>query len=402
MKLLQLLGAKPTNTTPQLSVDYYAKSCPQLEQFIGSITSRQFKESPVSGPATIRLFFHDCFVEGCDGSILISSKPGSKMLAERNAQDNKDLRVEGFETISKAKALVESKCPGVVSCADILAIAARDFVHLAGGPYYQVRKGRWDGRISMASRVASNIPRSNSTIDELLKLFSSKGLTPNDLVVLSGAHTIGFAHCQNFLSRLYDYRGTKKPDPAIDPRLLKALKMSCPRYGGNNDIVAPFDVTTPFLFDHAYYRNLVAKLGLLATDQALFLDPRTKPLVQALAQDKQKFFQSFVVAMDKMGSIGVKRGGKQGEKRKDCVSQFTLYGILKGNKPDFHVAMPPQTAKPFYASLVERFQKSYKPDAIKDGVFGAMMQVNLVNDGPVTMQLDSHSPKNTNDAVEES
>lgn len=47
------------------------------------------------------------------------------------------------------------------------------------------------------------------------------------------------------------------------------------------------------------------------------------------------------------------------------VSQFTLYGILKGNKPDFHVAMPPQTAKPFYASLVERFQKSYKPDAIK-------------------------------------
>ncbi|KAB1221996.1 D-tyrosyl-tRNA(Tyr) deacylase [Morella rubra] len=48
------------------------------------------------------------------------------------------------------------------------------------------------------------------------------------------------------------------------------------------------------------------------------------------------------------------------------VSQFTLCGFLKGNKPDFHVAMPPQTAKPFYASLVERFQKSYNPSAIKD------------------------------------
>lgn len=50
------------------------------------------------------------------------------------------------------------------------------------------------------------------------------------------------------------------------------------------------------------------------------------------------------------------------------MSQFTLYGILKGNKPDFHVAMMPQKAKPFYASLVDRFQRSYNPDAIK-GMF---------------------------------
>lgn len=47
------------------------------------------------------------------------------------------------------------------------------------------------------------------------------------------------------------------------------------------------------------------------------------------------------------------------------VSQFTLYGILKGNKPDFHVAMPPDKAKEFYASLVEKFRKSYAADVIK-------------------------------------
>ncbi|XP_006414099.2 D-aminoacyl-tRNA deacylase [Eutrema salsugineum] len=84
------------------------------------------------------------------------------------------------------------------------------------------------------------------------------------------------------------------------------------------------------------------------------------------------------------------------------VSQFTLYGFLKGNKPDFHVAMPPEKAKPFYASLVEKFQKAYNPDSVKDGVFGAMMKVSLVNDGPVTMQLDSsQSNKNeTNASVE--
>ncbi|XP_010279191.1 PREDICTED: D-tyrosyl-tRNA(Tyr) deacylase [Nelumbo nucifera] len=84
------------------------------------------------------------------------------------------------------------------------------------------------------------------------------------------------------------------------------------------------------------------------------------------------------------------------------VSQFTLYGILKGNKPDFHVAMPPERAKPFYASLVERFRKAYNPESVKDGVFGAMMKVNLINDGPVTMQLDSsQSSKNKNDTERE-
>ncbi|XP_022720421.1 D-aminoacyl-tRNA deacylase-like isoform X2 [Durio zibethinus] len=56
------------------------------------------------------------------------------------------------------------------------------------------------------------------------------------------------------------------------------------------------------------------------------------------------------------------------------VSQFTLYGFLKGNKPDFHLAMPPQKAKPFYEGLVDKFRKAYKPDAIKDGIFGAMMK----------------------------
>ncbi|XP_010279194.1 PREDICTED: peroxidase 19-like isoform X2 [Nelumbo nucifera] len=267
-------------------------------------------------PKLLKLIYR---LMGCDASVLIASKPGNTSgLAEKDAHDNKNLPVEAFDSIKKAKALVENKCPGVVSCADILAIAARDFVHLAGGPYYQVGKGRWDGRISMASRVSFNLPRANSSVDELLKLFGSKGLNLEDLVALSGAHTIGFAHCEHFVSRLYDYRGTKKPDPYIEPRFLKALQMSCPPFGGNVDVVAPFDVTTPFSFDHAYYGNLQAKMGLLATDQALFLDPRTRPIVVELGKDKQRFFQAFSAAMEKMGSIGVKRGRKHGEIRKDC------------------------------------------------------------------------------------
>ncbi|XP_042512670.1 peroxidase 19-like isoform X2 [Macadamia integrifolia] len=256
---------------------------------------------------------------GCDASVLILSKPGSSSLAEKDAQDNKDLARVAFDSIEKAKCLIETKCPGVVSCADILAIAARDFVHLAGGPYYQVKKGRWDGKVSMASKVSSNIPHANSTVDDLLKLFASKGLSLEDLVVLSGAHTIGFAHCEHFVNRLYNYKGTKKPDPSIDPRLLKALCMMCPASGGNTDVVAPLDVKTPFAFDHVYYRNSQVKMGLLATDQELFLDPRTRPVVVSLGKDKKKFFQAFSEAMDKMGSIGVKSGGKNMVIRRDCA-----------------------------------------------------------------------------------
>ncbi|GAB2301203.1 hypothetical protein Dimus_035237 [Dionaea muscipula] len=338
---LQVIN-KPTNGSRrrhyQLSVDHYDKTCPEVENLVASITSQQFKIAPVSAPATIRLFFHDCFVGGCDGSILISSSSTAEaaessklvVLAEKDAEDNKNLAAEAFECIEKAKALVESKCPGVVSCADILAISARDFVHLVGGPYYGVSKGRWDGKVSMASRVSSNLPRPNSTMEDLINLFTSKGLTVEDLVVLSGAHTIGFSHCEYIINRVYynkknniTAKGKQPPSTVglnIDPRLLKALTMTCPQYGGNADIVVPFDVTTPFTFDNQYYGNLEKSMGLLITDQLLFLDPRTKPLVQALSKDKPRFFQAFSQAMEKMGSIGVKRGTKHGEKRKHCSS----------------------------------------------------------------------------------
>lgn len=79
-------------------------------------------------------------MQGCDASILIATKPGSKILAEKDADDNKDLRTEGFDTIMRAKSLVETKCPAVVSCADILAIAARDFVHLVSASFFSY----WD------------------------------------------------------------------------------------------------------------------------------------------------------------------------------------------------------------------------------------------------------------------
>lgn len=181
-----------------------------------------------------------------------------------------------------------------------------------------MKKGRWDGKRSTATNVPPNIPRSNSTVDQLTKLFASKGLTVEDLVVLSGSHTIGFSHCKSFVGRLYDFKGTKRPDPNINPKLLKELRMYCPFSGRSSRAALPLDATTPFAFDNGYYRGLGSSMGLLGSDQALFLDPRTKPIVLEMARDKQKFLKAFGDAMDKMGSIGVKRGRKHGEIRKDC------------------------------------------------------------------------------------
>ncbi|XP_063537545.1 D-aminoacyl-tRNA deacylase isoform X1 [Cydia strobilella] len=72
-----------------------------------------------------------------------------------------------------------------------------------------------------------------------------------------------------------------------------------------------------------------------------------------------------------------------------CVSQFTLYNTWKGNKPDFHNAMAGDESKKFYEQFIEVLKKSYKPEKIKDGVFGAYMQVSIENDGPVTVSIDS-------------
>ncbi len=74
-----------------------------------------------------------------------------------------------------------------------------------------------------------------------------------------------------------------------------------------------------------------------------------------------------------------------------CVSQFTLYHIMKGNKLDFHLAMGGDAAKNMYGDLLTELKKNHVEEKIKDGIFGAMMEVNIANDGPVTLEIESMS-----------
>jgi len=86
---------------------------------------------------------------------------------------------------------------------------------------------------------------------------------------------------------------------------------------------------------------------------------------------------------------------RHGVKTKDfevlCVSQFTLYGTLSNKKwqPDYKLAMKSVSAQEFYGAFLDKLREDYQPDKIFDGRFGAMMDVELINDGPVTIIIES-------------
>ncbi|XP_059064392.1 peroxidase 73-like [Cryptomeria japonica] len=293
-----------------LSTNFYANSCPKVEAIVKNVVSLKFNQTFVTVPGTLRLFFHDCFVEGCDASVIIQSTANNT--AEKDFPDNLSLAGDGFDTVIKAKQAVENVCPNIVSCADILAIATRDVIRLAGGPTYSVELGRRDGLISQASRVSGNLPKSSFNLDQLLSLFNNKSLSLIDLISLSAAHTVGFSHCNQFSSRIY----STPIDPTLDPTYASQLQGMCPK-NVDPTIAINMDPTTPNIFDNVYYQNLLNGKGLFTSDEVLFTDGRSKQTVQLYAKNVSAFNQGFINAITNMGRIGVKVGN-QGQIRKDC------------------------------------------------------------------------------------
>ncbi|KAL0461670.1 UNVERIFIED_CONTAM: Peroxidase 31 [Sesamum latifolium] len=156
MLTLSALFLSPTvRSQPPLTTSYYSKTCPQFEQIVQDTTINKQIASPTTAGAALRLFFHDCFVRGCDASVLVTSTRFNK--AERDADINLSLPGDGFDVVVRAKTALELTCPGVVSCADILAVATRNLVVMMGGPYYTVKLGRKDSLTSgrRTSKVTS-------------------------------------------------------------------------------------------------------------------------------------------------------------------------------------------------------------------------------------------------------
>ncbi|KAM7264986.1 hypothetical protein ACFE04_002669 [Oxalis oulophora] len=287
-----------------LSSSHYYNSCPDAEAIILSKVEESFHNDYTIAASLIRLHFHDCAVRGCDASILLDHE-GS----ERESNASKTLR--GFDLIDEIKAEIEKKCPKTVSCADILTAASRDATRLVGGPYWPVPFGRRDGKVSYA-KEADKVPMGHENMSELLEFFQSKGLNVLDLVVLSGAHTIGRTSCASVQYRLYN----DKSEDSIDEKYLDFLERKC-RWASD---FTELDPETPWTFDNEYYQNLQKKMGTLSTDQLLNSDEKTKPLVDLFAKSRSVFHYQFGVSMIKLGNIGALTDEDEGEIRTTCSS----------------------------------------------------------------------------------
>ncbi|KAG0489655.1 hypothetical protein HPP92_006518 [Vanilla planifolia] len=283
-------------SSAQLSTSFYSSSCPNVFSTVKSVV-----QSAIASEKRMGASF-----SGCDGSLLLDDT--SNFTGEKNAIPNKN-SARGFEVIDKVKAAVEKACPGVVSCADIIAIVARDSVVTLGGPNWSVKLGRRDSRTASQSAANNNIPPATSSLSNIISKFSAQGLSAKEMVALVGAHTIGQARCTNFRARIYNENN-------IDSSFAQMRKTNCPRSSGDNNL-APLDLQTPTAFDNNYYKNLVSLKGLLHSDQQFFSNGSTDSQVWAYASNPSAFSYDFVAAMIKMGDISPLTGSS-GEIRKNC------------------------------------------------------------------------------------
>ncbi|MCL7030233.1 hypothetical protein MKW94_029273 [Papaver nudicaule] len=308
LTLFSFLALLFSSSHGQLSTNFYATTCPNLPTIVrGAMTQALNSDSRIAA-SFLRLFFHDCFVNGCDASILLDDT--ATFTGEKTAFPNRRT-ARGFEVVDAIKTQVEASCSGVVSCADILALATRDGVVLQGGQSWTVPLGRRDARTASLSAANSQLPGPASTLANLTSSFSAKGFNAAEMTALSGSHTIGQAGCESFRNRIYNQAN-------IDPAFATTRRATCPSTSGTSDRnLAPLDVQTPIRFENTYFQNLVAQRGLLNSDQVLFNNGSQDALVRTYSQNNARFLADFAAAMVKMGNLSP-ASGTVTEIRRNC------------------------------------------------------------------------------------
>ncbi|BBN02367.1 peroxidase [Marchantia polymorpha subsp. ruderalis] len=220
---------------------------------------------------------------GCDASVLLDGND-----TEKTAPINSNLI--GYDVVDDAKQAVEAICPGVVSCSDILAYAARDSTVKLNGTGWTVQGRRRDGLFSCADAAENELPLPTFNVSQLIESFARRGLSKTQMVILSGSHTVGVGHCDKFIERLYNFSATHFTDPSINASYAQQLKKDCPQAIFNTTLEIFMDTITLGEFDANYYKVLSEHKGLFTSDQSL----------------ERRFDHRFGKAMRAMGAVGVR------------------------------------------------------------------------------------------------
>ncbi|KAK8965089.1 Peroxidase 1 [Platanthera guangdongensis] len=316
--LLLLLFMVPAFAAGKLSHHFYKHSCPAAEEVVRQTVEDFYSSDPAIAAGIIRLHFHDCFVRGCDASVLLDTTPSGEPV-EKSSPAN--IGLYGEHVIDAAKFQLENLCPETVSCADILAFAARDAAAIAGIPQYSIPSGRRDGTVSFADDTFPNLPAPFFHAEQQLGSFKKKGFSLEEMVVLAGAHSIGGAHCKSFAYRLDNLTAG-----GMESGYALFLRQRCPpAAGGFNHGIDAGDVNPKVDFvadsgrklDGSYYAGLQRGFGLLESDQALMKDEKTRNVVKQMGKHARRWSEKFARAMIKLGKLDVLTGG-EGEVRLSC------------------------------------------------------------------------------------
>ncbi|KAG2662807.1 hypothetical protein PVAP13_1KG557860 [Panicum virgatum] len=150
----------------------------------------------------------------------------------------------------------------------------------------------------------STLPGPRASFEQLKQAFHARGLSTKDLAVLSGGHTLGFAHCSSFQDRIHPAAGDDKAqqDPSLSPSFAASLRRACPANNTARAAGSGLDATSA-AFDNTYYRMLQGGRGLLASDEALLTHPKTRAWVALYAASQEAFFRAFAKSMLRMGGL---------------------------------------------------------------------------------------------------
>ncbi|XP_051126528.1 probable peroxidase 26 [Andrographis paniculata] len=310
---------------------YYKKTntCANAEAFVRHQVRLWWDRDPNITASLLKILYADCLVNGCDASILLDGPDTEKTAARMARVGGLGLAAEdGMVLIDKIKTVLEVRCPGAVSCADILNLAARDALHLAGAASYPVFLGRRDGVESKAAWV--DLPGPSISVEEGLAYFKSKGLDALDYAtLLGGGHAVGRTLCRYILDRLYGSRGG--PTMTMNPSLLRELRKQCPQQQQQQERVVLLNQLrmsggggSRRLFSNALYGEVLQHKAVLGADQGLLYNYNTTQLVLEYAKSLDKFRAQFALSVSRMGGLRVLTG-RQGEIRRNCRSPNTIY-----------------------------------------------------------------------------